>query len=116
MSKDYMTNGKALWITYAEPAENFHETKNPWEKAMGRADQFEPISDKGGITLFRKTFEVSAVRHARIDATALGIFDLYCNGRRVGRRDADGALVYDELKPGWTDYRSRTLYYCDPHS
>ena len=111
MSKDYMTNGKALWLTYTEPTDNFHETKNPWEKVMGRADQFEPIADKGGISLFKKVFDITDVRHARIDATSLGIFDLYCNGQRIGRRDADGNLVYDELKPGWTDFRNRALYY-----
>ncbi len=111
MSRDYMTDGKAKWITYAEPEGTRHETKNPWEKAMGREDQFEPIADMGGIALLRKCFEVSAVKHARIDATSLGIFELYCNGQRVGRRDSDGKLVYDELKPGWTDYRSRVLYY-----
>lgn len=51
---------------------------------------------------YRKTFQpnkkiVSAIAHA----TALGIYELHINGKRVG--DASFA-------PGWTDYRKR-LYY-----
>ena len=111
MSKDFMTNGKATWITVDCPAPTEAEKKNPWENTLGREDQFAPIDDAGGLALFRKTLTVSALRSARIDATALGVFDLYCNGQRVGRRDADGKLVYDEMKPGWTDYRSRVLYF-----
>lgn len=52
---------------------------------------------------YRKGFTVSAkpIRHATIYATALGIYELYLNGQRVG--DAWFA-------PGWTDYRQRAYY------
>ncbi|MBN2476347.1 MAG: glycoside hydrolase family 78 protein [Pirellulales bacterium] len=51
---------------------------------------------------YRKPFEASkTVRRATIYATALGIYELHLNGRRVG-----DAL----FAPGWCDYRKR-LYY-----
>ena len=41
------------------------------------------------------------VKSARLYATALGTYELYLNGERVG----DGVMA-----PGWTDYRERVLY------
>ena len=113
MSKDYMTEGHAAWITYADPAGTVPSEKtNPWETPIGAADQFAPIVDKNGIALFRKTFTVRELKAARVDATALGIYDLYVNGKRVGRQAGrEDATPYDELKPGWTDYTARCLYY-----
>lgn len=50
----------------------------------------------------RTTFELDRpVRRAWIHATALGVYELELNGRRVGE---------DYLTPGWTDYHTR-LYY-----
>lgn len=113
MSKDYMTEGHAAWITYADPAGTVPSEKtNPWETPIGAADQFAPIVDKNGIALFRKTFTIRELKAARVDATALGIYDLYVNGKRVGRQAGrEDAAPYDELKPGWTDYTARCLYY-----
>ena len=113
MSKDMMTNGLAAWITYANPdGEAVKEKKNPWETPIGAADQFAPIADVGGIALFRKTFTVEGLKSASVDATALGIFDIYVNGQRVGKKsDRDDCGDYDEMKPGWTEYRRRVLYY-----
>ena len=61
-----------------------------------------------GIPLFRKAFTTKgAVKSAKLYASGLGVFDLFMNGRRVG---VDGTEVYDELKPGWTDYRKEVNY------
>ena len=61
-----------------------------------------------GMPLFRKAFTTKdAVKSAKIYASALGVFDLYLNGKRVG---VDGSDIYDELKPGWTDYRKEINY------
>ena len=111
MSKDYMTGGLGKWITYANPTPVNAEKKNPWENALGRSDQFAPITDVGGIALFRKQFSVDGLKSARIDATSLGVFDIWVNGRRMGRLDENGVEVFDEMKPGWTDYKERVLYY-----
>lgn len=52
---------------------------------------------------YRREFTLSKpVRRATLYATALGIFEMYLNGRRVG--DAYFA-------PGWTDYRQRAYYW-----
>lgn len=54
------------------------------------------------VDLLRKNFNVAkSVRSARIYSTALGTYQLYLNGRRVGN---------DILAPGWTDYRKRVVY------
>ncbi len=111
MSKDYMTDGKASWITYENPdGATPVDTVNPWESPWNQDTQMAAIVDAGGVAIFRRVFNVNQVTNARIDATALGIFDLWCNGRRVGRIE-NGETVYDELKPGWTDFNKRVLYY-----
>jgi alpha-L-rhamnosidase len=64
-----------------------------------------------GIPMFRTTFTAAkAIRSARIYSSALGIYDLFINGQRVGNPQPDGTRVYDELKPGWTDYRKTVFY------
>ena len=51
-----------------------------------------------GMPLFRKAFEVEKKPEtAKLYATALGVYDVSVNGKRVGNH---------ELKPGWTDYRN----------
>jgi alpha-L-rhamnosidase len=54
------------------------------------------------VKAIRHGFEITKpVRSARIYATALGAYELYLDGKRVG----------DEvLAPGWTDYRERVVY------
>lgn len=52
---------------------------------------------------YRKEFKAAArIKRATVHATALGIFDLYLNGRRVSDR---------YFAPGWSDYRKRA-YTC----
>jgi alpha-L-rhamnosidase len=54
------------------------------------------------VNLLRRNFDVAkTVRSARIYSTALGSYQLYLNGERVG---------HDVLAPGWTDYRKRIVY------
>lgn len=50
----------------------------------------------------RRGFEVQKpIKSARIYSTALGSYQLFLNGQRVG---------HDELAPGWTDYGKRVVY------
>lgn len=111
MSKDLMTNNNAKWLTFTKPVITEREKKNPWENAVSRSDQFKPIESTGGIALFRKKISVNGLKSASVNATSLGVFDLFCNGIRVGRKDTCGNTVYDEMKPGWSDYSERVLYY-----
>lgn len=51
-----------------------------------------------------------AVEKILLRATALGIFDIFANGQRVGTLGEDGKYeTPDEYKPGWTDYRKRVF-------
>ena len=51
---------------------------------------------------FRKEFVAARpVRRAIVYASALGIYDLYCNGQRVGEAF---------FQPGWSDYLQRAYY------
>lgn len=92
---------KARWISI----ENTEGVKgiNPWETVITDEMRNEPLEKGDGLPLFRNVFMVSE-RPVRvtIKATSLGIFDLFVNGEKVG---------CDELKPGWTDYSKRVLYY-----
>jgi hypothetical protein len=49
----------------------------------------------------RKDFSVSTPVHATLYASALGMYELHINGRRVGD---------DFFTPGWTDYGRRVYY------
>jgi alpha-L-rhamnosidase len=54
------------------------------------------------VKVLRHTFQVnSPVVSARLYATALGAYELFLNGKRVGD---------DVLAPGWTDYREHVKY------
>jgi alpha-L-rhamnosidase len=54
------------------------------------------------LPYLRKTFEVEApVQRAILYATALGLYDVHINGKRVGDH---------VLAPDWTDYRKRVRY------
>src|SRR4029077_9046352 len=53
------------------------------------------------VKALRKTFDAGgAIKSARLYATALGNYEMFLNGKRVGN---------DFMAPGWTDYRERVL-------
>ncbi len=56
-----------------------------------------------GQAVFYKAFEAEKkqLKKAVFYGSALGIYDAYINGHRIGD---------DELKPGWTDYNDTLLY------
>lgn len=83
---------------------------HPWKQGHHFNNRKIHLPDFGGISVFLRSFECRApLRSATLRATALGIFDLFLNGKRVGIKDANGKTVCDELKPGWTDYRFRVF-------
>ncbi|MBQ7347077.1 MAG: family 78 glycoside hydrolase catalytic domain [Clostridia bacterium] len=96
----------AVWITH--PQYTPRRYQNPWDDhgyALGRynckALPFAPYD--GILTLLTSFSPKKAVVSAILTATALGIYDVFLNGRRVGN---------DEYKPGWTDYRCRVFADC----
>ena len=81
------------------------ETDTPVSNIMFQTIDSPFVPGEGILTL-KKTFSVDkdTVSKITVKATALGIFDMYLNGKRVGE-DENGYA--DEYKPGWTDYRIR---------
>ncbi|MGQ8338226.1 family 78 glycoside hydrolase catalytic domain [Sunxiuqinia sp. A32] len=64
-----------------------------------------------GIPMFRKEFSFGKeIESAKIYSSALGVYDLFINGNRVGTALDDNMVIYDELKPGWTDYFKTAQY------
>jgi alpha-L-rhamnosidase len=100
-------DGKAQW---SEPAQwsmgllqpgdwsadyiSFHDDSPVWKDTE---KLFLPPAHQ-----FRKEFSAAKkIRRATLYATALGIYDFYLNGQRVG----DAVFA-----PGWTDYHQRAYY------
>jgi alpha-L-rhamnosidase len=74
----------------------------PWQNTGALIEDRETeLPREKGLLTFRRFFEAKkAVKRAFLRVTALGIFDAYINGERIGE---------EELKPGWTDYRVRVF-------
>lgn len=60
-----------------------------------------PVSGDGISVQFTKCFDSRNVRRATLNVTAMGVYNAFVNGRRVGKY---------VLAPGWTDYRHRLQY------
>ncbi len=70
--------------------------EQPWGKLKASVEEFRPAP------CLRKAFVVAKpLKRAVLYASALGLYDLYLNGKPVGA---------DVLAPGWTDYRKRVHY------
>jgi len=85
-------------------AKSFDDSSWPQATAVSGVGQ-EPFGTPWPAlpaSLLRHAFNVSKqVTSARIYSTALGSYQLYLNGQRVGN---------DFFAPGWTDYRRRIVY------
>jgi hypothetical protein len=91
------------WIECKKSEEHImSDPQNPWEGLVysprpgGKETQFQPIENTGGLPMFRRTFTAKKGQTAKITATSLGIYNLWCNGRIVGSIDASGNTVYDD--------------------
>jgi alpha-L-rhamnosidase len=105
-------------------SENFETGSNPFDgadtvrvsgnnklKMVAKASDLRVLQGGAGIPMFRTKFTLDqSVKSAKIYTSALGVYDLFINGSRVGTPTWDGKIVYDELKPGWTEY-SKTVQY-----
>lgn len=98
------------WITNARVEPISH--KKEWiAKAFGYFEldrRATDLTDEGGLVAFRKRFCRESMGETRLCITALGVFEAYINGIRVGISD-DSGMVYDEMKPGWTEYRKHVF-------
>ncbi len=88
--------------------------QNDFDNAAWKAAiEWQPLSPRRSESLgnpwtpdsvkaLRKDFAISApIKSARLYATALGAYEIFLNGKRVGDQ---------VLAPGWTDYRERVIY------
>ena len=111
MDNTRLISEETFWISVEAPdIERVHTHKNAWENRIATEDQHSLVEDEGGVMLLKKAFTVNGVKKASVKASALGCFDIWCNGARVGTTVGD-SVIYDEMKPGWTDYRKRALVY-----
>ena len=93
------------------------ETGLPQNQPFGNARWIAiDEADSGGcinLPAYRRSFRTSPglrIAKARLYCSALGVYESYINGQRVGRQLDDGSIVYDELKPGYTQMEDRKFY------
>ena len=81
---------------------------NPWPNLQhSLATRRNPLPvQKNTFLVFRDFVLEELPLSATVCASALGVFEIYLNGQRVGEDSG-----YDEMKPGHTDYRKRALCY-----
>ena len=73
-----------------------------WKAAFVSAETDDSYKSVSKGTYVRGTFEVKKeVKEAYAFTTALGLYQFYLNGQKVGE---------DEMTPGWTSYRRHLLY------
>ncbi|MBQ8358079.1 MAG: family 78 glycoside hydrolase catalytic domain [Clostridia bacterium] len=74
---------------------------HPWSAGRFYNSPERTITPGEGLSLFRRDFDLpKGCAKVTVAATALGVFDLYINGKPVGN---------EEMKPGWTDYTCRVF-------
>ena len=100
------------WITSAEPGDNWTSAgynDSSWDKAyalMSFGSQPWPNTTTKflpPVRYLRGDCKISnkKIKSAYLSASALGIYELFLNGKRVSD---------DYFSPGWTDYKKRTYY------
>lgn len=62
------------------------------------------------LPAFRKSFTPKTLKSAKLYTSALGVYDAFINGQRVGKLLNDGTVEYHELKPGYTEPQKRKFY------
>ncbi len=73
-----------------------------FKKVVGENQTLSLPARSSSLPYLRKSFAVDApVQRAMLYATALGLYEVHINGRRVGDH---------VLAPDWTDYRKRVRY------
>ena len=98
-----VSDWKAEWIGYDKerprvPSEARHPAQgNPW----GSSRKNEPLFLSPPPLLRTEFITTKRVTQATLYASALGVVDMYLDGKRVSE---------DRFTPGWTDYTKRVYY------
>lgn len=92
-------NEKAKFIY--NPSVKNEAKDHPWAPGCILDHSEHTIQPGEGLPLFRRDFDLpERCAKVTVTATALGVFDLYINGKPVGD---------EEMRPGWTDYHRRVF-------
>ena len=106
-------SSKSNWKSAIHPAEGWQQKSfddSAWKNAVPWAQATNSNADQelghpwipDSVKALRRDFTIdSPVKSARLYATALGMYDVFLNGKRVGDQ---------VMSPGWTDYRQRVVY------
>lgn len=100
---------RAGFITTEIPYERSSQTpQDPWQrKEQGWDLRTAPHPYGAGLPFYFRDFSLEEIpAEATLRVSALGCFEVFCNGQRV-----KNGPVYDEMKPGSVVYSKRTLYY-----
>ncbi len=88
----------AKWIGLDDAWSDTSFKIKPWANGMSQTTAYRPLP----CPMLRKEFQLSEdILYATICITALGVYELFINGHRVGS---------DFFMPGWTDYKKRIYY------
>lgn len=95
---------KAVFITYENYSEQAYP--NPWGSGCFNNHNLKLEPRKGILTVKQNFSLKKAVDSVILRSTALGIYEMYLNGERIGKT-VNSEKIYDEFKPGWSDYNHR---------
>lgn len=99
----YTNFGSGSFIT--TKFENYCDLKyNPWAKRRPDLYQHNDLVEWNGLPVFIKDFEVDEITDTVLKFSALGCCDIFINGKHP---------EFGEMKPGWSDYLKRTLYFTE---
>ncbi|MGM0922977.1 MAG: family 78 glycoside hydrolase catalytic domain [Bacillota bacterium] len=71
----------------------------------------DALGNEGSAPMLRKETPLAGnVKSARLYISALGVFDAYINGKKLGIVNSDGSTTYELLPPGWTVYNKNVSY------
>ncbi len=93
--------GKAKFI-FTDYQTYFSTASGPWSNIWEFNGQKDTLPYLKGLPVLFKDFDITGVKTAKLYFTALGCCEIFINGQRVGS---------DELKPGYSSYEKRALYY-----
>ena len=94
---------------------SFFETglySNGWDNVMWIKVNENLCNRDGGLSTFRKEFKIKnkEIISAKLYSTALGVYDIFMDGNRIGHLMQNDKTVFDELKPGVADNDKRVYY------
>ncbi|WP_300840670.1 alpha-L-rhamnosidase [uncultured Acetatifactor sp.] len=102
--KENMLSASASFETALPTAEGFGEAR--WISAAEAVD-----AAARRLPVFRRSMTISKnISCARLYSTALGVYENFINGERVGVIGDDGRIRYHELKPGSSEMAKRKFY------